>query len=586
MGSKLNFLIYFLVTSISLYFLSDKLFPKSSVSPLVPVIKSPAGSVNGALILSKYGRKISAYRGIPYAEPPTGELRFKKPKLILENAWEGILDGSGQVKHCVQPSRGSYWSNISGNEDCLYLNIYVPQTEKIPSDGFPVMAWIHGGGFNVGNSGEFFYEPGFLLDKDVILVTINYRLGIFGFLTLGNEELSGNVGLWDQLGGLKWIKKNIFHFGGNPNQVTLFGESAGGWSVSYHLASENSKDYFNAAIIQSGPLDMGLIRTDQSKTIPEIHKEFVKKVGCRYPDVMKCLQQKSVKDLMNGFQLRDECNFFGPGYNFPLIWLPYDDSASVKNPFFSLHPRKLFENGQFNAVPTMIGMTKDEGLLRSHAFYENTDLFNYFSNGEDCAANHYLGHFFFGTPITEEIRSKVAKIKEEYFGNGNDINDLEVLQNLTNSFTDSGFFYGTDKMARQLSQKTKTFYYHFDHLGSFSIADLYIEKTMAVLKKFVGFHTTSGLGVCHSDDLMFLFRSSDVLFLDNENNRDQNMVDFMVEKWANFATYHDPTPKDQAWPAYGTKDVTYVRLDNSKIIAQSDPVRDERLKFWKILFSK
>ena len=87
----------------------------------------------------------------------------------------------------------------------------------------------------LGNSGEFFYEPGFLLDKDVILVTINYRLGIFGFLTLGTEELSGNVGLWDQLGGLKWIKKNIFHFGGNPNQVTLFGESAGGWSVSYHL---------------------------------------------------------------------------------------------------------------------------------------------------------------------------------------------------------------------------------------------------------------------------------------------------------------------------------------------------------------
>ena len=87
----------------------------------------------------------------------------------------------------------------------------------------------------LGNSGEFFYEPGFLLDKDVILVTINYRLGIFGFLTLGSEELSGNVGLWDQLGGLKWIKKNIFHFGGNPNQVTLFGESAGGWSVSYHL---------------------------------------------------------------------------------------------------------------------------------------------------------------------------------------------------------------------------------------------------------------------------------------------------------------------------------------------------------------
>merc|ERR1712241_196744 len=97
------------------------------------------------------------------------------------------------------------------------------------------MAWIHGGGFFGGDSGDLRYGPGNLLDKDVIFVSINYRLGVFGFLTLGDDSLPGNLGLWDQLGGFKWIKRNIAAFGGNPNRVTIFGESAGGWSISYHL---------------------------------------------------------------------------------------------------------------------------------------------------------------------------------------------------------------------------------------------------------------------------------------------------------------------------------------------------------------
>ena len=104
MASGGNLLIYFLVTSISLYLISSKLFPKSSVSPNVPVIKAPAGHIKGAELKTKYGRSISAYRAIPYAEPPLGELRFKKPKLLLENAWEGVFDGSGEVQKCVQPS--------------------------------------------------------------------------------------------------------------------------------------------------------------------------------------------------------------------------------------------------------------------------------------------------------------------------------------------------------------------------------------------------------------------------------------------------------------------------------------------------
>ena len=151
MSNSKSFLQFF-VLSIALYFLSSKIFPKSSVSPNVPIIKAPAGQIKGAELKTKYGRSISAYRAIPYADPPLGDLRFKKPKLRLENAWDGVFDGSGKITPCVQPNFPKFWNALTGSEDCLYLNVYVPQTKEIPKNGFPVMVWIHGGGFFQGIS--------------------------------------------------------------------------------------------------------------------------------------------------------------------------------------------------------------------------------------------------------------------------------------------------------------------------------------------------------------------------------------------------------------------------------------------------
>ena len=149
MSNSKSFLIFF-VLSIALYFLSSKIFPKSSVSPNVPIIKAPAGQIKGTELKTKYGRSISAYRVIPYADPPIGDLRFKKPKLRLENAWDGVFDGSRKITPCVQPNFPKFWNPLTGSEDCLHLNVYVPQTKEIPKNGFPVMVWIHGGGFFTG----------------------------------------------------------------------------------------------------------------------------------------------------------------------------------------------------------------------------------------------------------------------------------------------------------------------------------------------------------------------------------------------------------------------------------------------------
>ena len=153
MSNSKSFLLFF-VLSIALYFLSSKIFPKSSVSPNVPIIKAPAGQIKGTELKTKYGRSISANRVIPYADPPIGDLRFKKPKLRLENAWDGVFDGSRKITPCVQPNPGilsfNFGNPLLGSEDCLHLNVYVPQTKEIPKDGFPVMVWIHGGGFFMG----------------------------------------------------------------------------------------------------------------------------------------------------------------------------------------------------------------------------------------------------------------------------------------------------------------------------------------------------------------------------------------------------------------------------------------------------
>ncbi len=259
---------------------------------------------------SRHGRNISAYRSIPYAKPPIGNLRFKKPELTLENAWQGVKDGSLKIPSCIQPSRGlSLLSKIKGTEDCLYLNVYVPQVSKVPSQGFPVMVWIHGGGFLSGDGSDGFYGPSNLLDKDIILVTLNYRLGIFGFLTAGNEEMPGNLGLWDQLGALKWVQKNIKAFDGNPEKVTIFGESAGGWSVSYQMASKQSKNLYSAAIVQSGPLDMGLLYVEKLQSLDDVHKTFIDKVGCSAKEsVIECLQALDSDEVMKHYQMFDSCN--------------------------------------------------------------------------------------------------------------------------------------------------------------------------------------------------------------------------------------------------------------------------------------
>lgn len=165
-----------------------------------------------------------AFKGIPYAEPPVGALRFRNT--IPHRGWAGVRDAEEHGEHCAS-SRGWFGEGIGGGEDCLFLNVYTPSLTGTRA----VMVWIHGGSFTSGSGDSGIHGPEFFVNDGVVLVTINYRLGALGYLATGDGAAQGNYGMKDIVEALRWVRQNIAAFGGNPNAVTVFGESAGGAAV-------------------------------------------------------------------------------------------------------------------------------------------------------------------------------------------------------------------------------------------------------------------------------------------------------------------------------------------------------------------
>merc|ERR1711936_330322 len=215
------------------------------------VVHTKYGDVKGCLNSTTDGPPIATFLGIPFAKPPTGKLRFKEPQ--PPESWNGTRDASNFGKRCMQLRTAFKEGDISHliSEDCLYLNVYVrPVATVMPS--IPVMVWIHGGGYTTGSGSVPFYNGSRLAERGVIVVTINYRLGVFGYMSTEDDVMPGNYGMMDQIAALKWVRDNIGFFGGDSNQVTIFGESAGGSSVSLLTMSPLGKGLFRRATMESG----------------------------------------------------------------------------------------------------------------------------------------------------------------------------------------------------------------------------------------------------------------------------------------------------------------------------------------------
>lgn len=292
--------------------------------------------------------------GIPYAAPPLQDLRFKAP--APPAVWQGVRDATQFASGCLQ-AKTEYSKAQQGSEDCLYLNVYSPRPRTAGEQGrLPVMVWLHGGGFINGSGNAF---NGALLAKtaDVIVVTVNYRLGPFGWLALPTlaaeapDHSTGNYGLQDSLAALAWVQRNIAVFGGDSRRVTLFGQSAGGEQTLALIASPRAAGLFQRAISMSAPATLPMPTVEQAAAK---RVEFLHELGCTEPAIqLACLRALPAERLLAAAHLSwDLLGLLG------LQWTPTMDGVVLPDQWI-----KRFRDGQINVVPVMVGQTRDEGRL-------------------------------------------------------------------------------------------------------------------------------------------------------------------------------------------------------------------------------
>ncbi|XP_073837084.1 esterase P isoform X2 [Musca autumnalis] len=294
-----------------------------------------------------------SYESIPYAEPPTGSLRFEAPQPYAQK-WEEDFDASVKPKPCMQWDQFQEGEDkLTGIEDCLTVNVYKPKTGK---DQYPVMVYIHGGCFMFGDVN--FYEPEYLMrNGNVILVKIVYRLGPLGFLSTEDEAITGNFGLKDQQLALKWIQKNIAQFGGDPKKVMLTGFSAGGASTHYHVLNPETKNLAKTAVSLSG---VALNPWAISTTARQSALKMAKILKCPNLEnsqaVKKCLQSKPAGDIVSSVQY-----FLNFGYNPFSTFGPVVEHPNAHQAFMTKQPRDIIKSGQFSQIPYLVTYTSEDG---------------------------------------------------------------------------------------------------------------------------------------------------------------------------------------------------------------------------------
>jgi len=288
--------------------------------------------------------------GVPYAAPPVGALRFKAP--AAPQSWSGSLDATQLRSACIQ-AKTAYVATQYGAEDCLYLNVYKPASAN---GSLPVMVWFHGGGF-INGSGNAFNGAYLAQTANAIVITVNYRLGPFGWLALSSlaaeapDGSTGNYGLLDQIAALKWVKTNISNLGGDPQRVTIVGQSAGGESVLALLASPYASGLFQRAISMSAPSSLGLPTVAQSAAM---RTSFLAQLGCTDTTTQPaCLRNAGAQQVLNA--ANESWDLIG---QLGLSWTPTIDGAVQPQQWVD-----AFRTGNFNRMPVLMGHTKAEGNL-------------------------------------------------------------------------------------------------------------------------------------------------------------------------------------------------------------------------------
>ncbi|XP_059143129.1 fatty acyl-CoA hydrolase precursor, medium chain-like isoform X1 [Physella acuta] len=362
--------ILFLVIALSITAITlSGLSGKSDAAPTPPTVDTPYGRYVGVPDISNFtGQNFVTYRSIPFAKPPVGTLRFQRPQPLERHESTQILNSITFKVSCLTETKLNFAPSAYG-EDCLYLNIYAPEV-KDPALKYPVMVWLHGGGFVAGST---FPDPIKLMSRgNVIVVTVNYRLSVFGFLTTMDNSLPSNNGIWDQYMALSWVKENIQYFNGDNGSITLFGQSAGAISTGLHCFSPISSKLFHKAILQSGSVTSIITRNAKQRAL-----ELGAKVGCSQAQgqaFADCLRQVSASTLLN--------NSIPSVYNISLaqrqsdfLWQPVVDGQIIPyEPLTMLKNLTYLREINFTGKDYLLGTQYNEGGLIPENFLNPVKL--------------------------------------------------------------------------------------------------------------------------------------------------------------------------------------------------------------------
>jgi para-nitrobenzyl esterase len=490
------------------------------------VVRTTAGPVRGVTATD-----YRLFAGIPYAAAPVGPLRWQPPAPV--QPWSGLRDATRPGARCVQDSDNDIDPKHATSEDCLNLNVWAPPSSK---ESRPVLVWIHGGAFTNGSADV--YDARRLTSRgDIVVVTINYRLGALGFLAhsaFGPPTQAGNYGLADQQAALRWVHDNIANFGGDPGKVTLAGESAGAVSVCDHLVAPGSAGLFRAAIMQS-PLCQAQGARGKAQ---QVSLDYAAKAGCGDPTTAaQCLR------ALPANKLQKPPYYFSFGKDL-LLTGPVTGTDAVP-----VDPISGFADGRAARVPVMIGINHDEATL----FLATWAL----RLGESFTVQNYP------RLLTESFGDKAAAVGERYPLERFDRNAALAF---SAAVTDAVFACVTDRMSDDLAVNGPVYAYEFND------RDAPLPETLHQLP--------FPLGASHSLELRYLF---DVGGAPPMNAGQRALSDQMVDYWSRFVATGSPTaPGQPEWPEIGDNrgagKFLSLQPDGSRVITTFE--QEHQCAFW------
>ncbi|XP_030561928.1 esterase E4 [Drosophila novamexicana] len=499
-----------------------------------PLVSTSLGLIQGTFMSSFSNKTIYAFRGVPYAQPPVGDLRFLPPRPAL--AWgPAIFNATSDSLICPQTGITLFMS-----EDCLKLNVFT----KNLTASLPVIVYIHGGA-NVMGSGHSQYEAGpqYLLEHDVVMVAFNYRLGALGFLSGSNNAYL------DQVMALEWVQSHISRFGGNPKRVTLLGLSAGAMAVSLHLASPLSTGLFHGAILMSGSATNHF----------SIHNKFwtrllARQLACPMYDsfdLTECLRNVTWQRIVEVCSDWEQYKFVNMKWNY-----------EIDGYFMPQHPSALIGRGRFNRVPLLVSFTSNEMDYTTLGKLENDLLLHDIITN----FNEYAPELF----LYEYDAKKSRRIKNFYLGF--DTNELNAsnIEHLGQIFSDGIIGHGVYRLVELAREYTEVYYTRMDYIGKRSLS--------APL-------TAEGLpkGVGHADDWQYVMPGLWYGSLMSQDHKDIFMMERLTGWITHFATTGQPMSiSSQFWPP--CSDTQMLLLYNNNDTRLGPPAFVDRYDVWDQLF--